>query len=141
MNPHFGTYIYVPKCILLIENLLKVKLPFEPSIPAQEAAIGSLEDSKYLKKILDSNQVGIDYLSSEFVKIKVPFIKSCANFITIIFDSQDVASKFLKLMLKSGIILRGLSNFGLPNCVRVTIGTIEENKIFIKKLKEVYREL
>ena len=125
----------------LIENLLKVKLPFEPSIPAQEAAIGSLEDSKYLKKILDSNQLGMDYLSSEFVKIKVPFIKSCANFITIIFDSQDVASKFLKLMLKSGIILRGLSNFGLPNCVRVTIGTIEENKIFIKKLKEVYHEL
>ena len=52
-----------------------------------------------------------------------------------------MARKFLKLMLKSGIILRGLSNFGLPNCVRVTVGTIEENKIFIKKLKEVYREL
>jgi len=125
----------------LIENLLKVKLPFEPSIPAQEAAIGALKDNKYLKQILDFNELGMHYLSTEFDKMNISFINSCANFITIKFANKKIALKFLDLMLRNGVILRGLSNFGLPNCVRVTVGTMEENKTFIKKLKKIYNEL
>ena len=40
-------------------------------------------------------------------------------------------------MLKEGVILRGLKNFGLNNCIRITIGTMDENKIFIEKTKKI----
>ena len=125
----------------LIENLLKVKLPFEPSIPAQEAAIGALEDSKFLQKVLDNNKLGMKFYLQELNELNISFIPSSANFITLKFENEKKAVFFLNKMLENGIILRGLKNFGLSDCIRVTIGTMEENKIFINKLKTFINEL
>jgi len=121
----------------LIDNLMKVKLPFEPSVPAQIAALASLKDVGYLKKTLNENTKGVKYLSEEFDKLNMKFIPTVTNFITIIFENKLIANKFLNIMLKNGIILRGLSSFGLPHCVRVTVGTIDENKIFVKILNKI----
>ena len=125
----------------LIENLLKVKLPFEPSIPAQQAALGSLNDDMHLQKTLKVTKEGMNYFSNQFKKINFEYIPSSANFITIIFKSNDKASKFVELMMKNGVILRGLKSFGLPNCVRVTIGTMDENKYFIEKIHSLKNEI
>ena len=58
----------------------------------------------------------------------------------ILFDDEKVAKQFTDEMLKNGVILRGLKGFGLPHCVRVTIGTIEENKYFIQILNKIMRK-
>ena len=64
------------------------------------------------------------------------YIDTSANFITLIFDNFKKASYFTSFMLENGIILRSLKGFGLDNCVRISIGTINEIKMFIKILKK-----
>ena len=62
------------------------------------------------------------------------YIHSAANFITLVFEEYPEAETFCRTMLHSGVILRHLAGFGLPECVRVTIGTEEENNYFIEQL-------
>ena len=119
----------------LISNLLKVKLPFEPSSPAQLAALESLDDSEHLKKSIEINLAGIKYLTNKFDLIGIKYIPTAANFITLVFNSGRKADVFVKFMLKNGIILRHLKGFGLKNCVRITVGTMSEMKYFIKILR------
>ena len=125
----------------LIDNLLKVKLPFEPSIPAQEAALGAIFDVDHLYKTLELNLQGMKFLIKYFKKLNISYIPSIANFITINFNNQLQAENFIKLNLENGIILRGLKSFGLPSSVRISIGTMEENKIFINNLKNIINEI
>ncbi len=118
----------------LISNLLKVKLPFEPSIPAQIAALAALNDKEYLDKTLQENKDGMNYLIAKIKKYKIELIPSAANFITIIFKNNILASKFLEDMLNNGIILRGLKSFGMPSGVRISIGSKSENEYFAEVL-------
>ena len=121
----------------LISNLMKVKLPFEPSIPAQVAAIAALNDIDHLKATLNENKRQMLRIEKVFKKLNLPYISSSANFITLIFDNQSQAEIFTQQFLKSGIILRHLKAFGLPNCVRVTIGKDSEMGVFINKLDSI----
>ena len=125
----------------LIENLLKVKLPFEPSIPAQAAALGALKDSDHLRNTLKNNKLGMDYIVKNIEVLGFTCIPSVTNFVTINFNNDNRASNFVKLMLENGVILRGLNSFGLPSCVRVSIGSIEENKFFVEKINHIINEL
>ena len=65
------------------------------------------------------------------------YIPSITNFLTLKFNSSNKAEKFCDNLLKKGIILRNLSSFGLPECVRVTIGLPNENKSLINCIKEL----
>ena len=123
----------------LIANLMKVKLPFEPSVPAQIAALEAIGDSEYLKYSLSENLNGIKYLLKEFNKLNLQTIPTVTNFITLIFKNKTSANQFLDKMLEKGVILRGLESFGLPHCVRVTVGTMNENKYFIKMLNNIIK--
>jgi len=124
----------------LIDNLMKVKLPFEPSLPGQAAALAALQDEKHVEESLKENIEGMNFLKKEFKFLKLKSIPSVANFITLIFNSEKIADDFLKKVLSNGVILRGLKGFGLPNCVRVTVGTINENKYFIEILKNLRKK-
>ena len=58
------------------------------------------------------------------------------NFVTLIFNDKKESLKFTDFMLKNGIIVRHLESFGIPECVRVTIGTEIENQKYVEKLKK-----
>ena len=122
---------------ILIGNLLKVKLPFEPSYPAQVAALTALDDLEYLAKALKINSQGMKYVCSELKKLNYNFIKSAANFITIILNTPLEAEILCGELLKKGVIVRHLKGFGWPECVRVSIGIPDENKFFIENLKTI----
>ena len=115
---------------------MKVKLPFEPSSVSQEAAIAALDDIKHLHETINLNNQEMSSLILELNYMKINFIPSAGNFITMIFDSRSNVINLVEYLLKNGIIVRDLVGFGLPECIRVTIGNKEENKIFINKLKE-----
>ena len=118
----------------LIDNLLKVKLPFEPSWPAQIAATAALEDYSYIKKTVEFCHRGMKQLEIVFKEKSIP---SAANFLTLVFNSIEEADSFNNAMLHKGIILRHLSGWGLPECVRVTIGSEEENEFLIECLSKI----
>ena len=121
----------------LIKNLLKVKLPFEPSWPAQIAAIAALDDKAYIQKTIEICKQGKRKMETIFNEIDLEYIPSAANFLTLVFKSEKEAVTFTNSMLHKGVILRHLAGWGLPDCVRVTIGTDWENDYFINCLLEI----
>jgi histidinol-phosphate aminotransferase len=114
----------------LIANLIKVKLPFEPSSPAQAAALAAIDDEDFLSESLEIVRLGkqrlYDFLNNQQVK----YVKSVANSVMIIFDTEHQAIEYTEMMLRNGVVLRRLPAFGLPNCVRITIGLPDEMSHF-----------
>jgi histidinol-phosphate aminotransferase len=123
----------------LIANLMKVKLPFEPSSLAQAAAIGALNDEEFLLRTLEVNENGLLYLQSALVALGVRVVPSVANFLLLEFETISAANMICMNLLQRGVIVRPLSAFGLPHCIRVSTGTMEENMIFIETLESILK--
>ncbi|MFB0516055.1 MAG: histidinol-phosphate transaminase [Candidatus Neomarinimicrobiota bacterium] len=121
----------------LIGNLLKVKLTFEPSRPAQAAALAALEDREYLERSLNNNQAGRAYLLEAFQRLGLETIPSATNFLTLKLPSDAAATSLTEQLLHRGVIVRHLLSFGWPALIRVTIGLPEENAFFVEQLGEV----
>ena len=125
----------------LIENLNKVKLPFEPSWPAQIAATVALDDSAHIENTITSCREGMENMEMVFKELGLDYIPSAANFLTLVFDNEEEAASFCDTMLHKGIILRHLAGWGLPDCVRVTIGKESENEYLVSCLSEILSEV
>ena len=121
----------------LINNLLKVKVPFEPSSLAQVAGLAALDDDEFLSRTLELNEKGMKYIKEELELLKVRCIPSIANFITTIWESETKATNLTNDLLEKGVIVRQLTAFGWPNYIRISIGLEEENHRFIESLKEI----
>ncbi len=121
----------------LIQALWKVKLPFEPSAPAQAAALASLDDTDHLMGSLQLNQVGKVYLGRELRRLRVQFYESYTNFLMMIFESEQRVDQLFQELQARGVITRPLQQAGLPHCLRVTVGLPEENRRFIEALEEI----
>ena len=121
----------------LITNLMKVKLPFEVSVTAHAAALAALQDEDYVRRSIAVNSAGKQQFEKAFQAMGFPYIESVTNFITLIFNSSEQASNFTQALLHEGVIVRHLVAFGVPDCVRITIGNEEENAFFLEKLELV----
>jgi histidinol-phosphate aminotransferase len=122
----------------LIRNLLKVKLPFEPSTPAEAAGIGALADKEFLHRSLEMNARGLRSLVEGVEDIGLPVVRSDANFVMVPLRSAEEAKRIFEDLLAQGIVVRPLGAFGLPNCVRISTGTDEDNHLAIEALRKTY---
>ena len=121
----------------LINNLMKVKEPFEPSLIAMVAGIAAMGDKDFLHKTLMLNRVGYEFLESNLSKLNIITIPSVTNFITTVWESQKKANYITDALLQKGIIVRNLSPFGCANCIRISIGTEEQNNRLISELESI----
>jgi len=104
---------------------------------AQVAAIAALEDDIHLKRTFNLNLEGKHYLYEELDKLDIKYIRSEANFILIdVIDGLKVSDK----LLREGIIVRYMGK-QLHRYIRVTIGSMSDNELFIEKLKKVIGEI
>jgi histidinol-phosphate aminotransferase len=126
---------------LLIRNLMKVKLPFEPSTLAQAAGIAALGDEAFLQQSIALNSRGLQFLTQELTAMGMSVVPSHANFLMIVLDSADEVTHIFTSLLREGVIVRPLEAFGLPQCLRVSIGTEEENVFFLEKLRKVVKRV
>ncbi len=115
----------------IVTEMNRVRQPFNTNFLAQVAAMSALDDDEHLKKSREVNRAGKDFLYRELEKRKISYIPSEANFILI--EVEDGA-RAASALLKKGIIVRDMSCYNLPNFIRVTIGTGEQNKKFIEEL-------
>jgi histidinol-phosphate aminotransferase len=122
----------------LIRNLLKVKLPFEPSTPAQAAGIAALGDKEFLHRSLELNARGIRFLSAELREMGVTVVPSEANFVMTVLESEREADAVFEGMLSQGVVVRPLRAFGLPQCVRISTGTDKDNQLCIDAWRNSY---
>ncbi|MCD5397376.1 histidinol-phosphate transaminase [candidate division NPL-UPA2 bacterium] len=119
----------------LIKDMNRVRQPFNTNSLAQVAALAALADQEHVEKSRKANREGKDFLYGELEKLKISYIPSQANFVLInVREEGKVVSG--KLMQK-GIIVRPMGMYGLPHSIRVTVGTEEQNKVFIKALQMI----
>jgi len=118
----------------LIANLLKVKLPFEPSTLAQAAGIGALADKEFLHRSLELNTRGIRFLTESLRAKGFEVPPSDANFVMAVFPDEQEARRITDQLLRKGIIVRHLTAFGLPQAIRISTGTDEENQLLVDAL-------
>lgn len=111
----------------LIANLLKVKLPFEPSSVAQAAGIAALDDREFLHRSLELNAAGLRLFTSAFTELGLPAVASHANFVMLPMASPQQAERIAAALLRHGTIVRPLAAFGLPSCLRVSTGSMDAN--------------
>ena len=121
----------------LIANLLKVKLPFEPSTVAQAAGVAALADKEFLHRSLELNARGLQLLTRSFGELGITVVPSEANFVMLTLASAEQASQLTRELLMQGIIVRPLGSFGLPNCVRVSTGTDEDNQRCVEAMSKL----
>ncbi len=122
----------------LISLMQRVRQPFNVNAPAQWAALAALDDAEHIRRSLDVNRHGLDYLQKEFTRLALEFVPSQANFILVrVGRGQEVFQQ----LLKQGIIVRPTAGYRFPEHVRVTVGTLEENRKFIQALEKVSRAI
>ncbi|TAK56060.1 MAG: histidinol-phosphate transaminase [Bacteroidetes bacterium] len=121
----------------LITNLLKVKLPFEPSTLAQAAGIGALRDKEFLHKSLEINSRGLEFLTHSLKELGLHIVPSEANFIMAVLDNEEEVNYIFEQLLRRGVVIRPLKAFGLPHCIRITVGLDEENRILVDALSKI----
>jgi len=122
----------------LINLMQRVRQPFNVNAPAQWAALAALDDAEHVKRSLDANRRGLEFLQKEFTRLGLEFVPSQANFILVrVGKGQEVFQQ----LLKQGVIVRPTAGYRFPEHVRVTIGTMEENRKFIDALEKVIRAI
>jgi len=120
----------------LIANLLKVKLPFEPSTQAQAAGIGALADKAFLHRSLELNARGVRSLTDSLGEMGLTVVPSEANFVMVAFADAGHAARVVEDLLTQGVIVRPLAAFGLPYGVRISTGTDEDNALCVSAMRK-----
>ena len=119
----------------IAEVLNRVRSPFNVNLPAQAAAAAAIADTDHVARTVALNAQGRNYFNSEFEKMGLEYVPSEGNFV-LVDVSRDSREVFEALQHK-GVIVRAAYGMGLPNHIRVTTGTMEQNERFITALKEV----
>ena len=120
----------------LIESLDRQILP-----PSEIIIIDSSDEIGTQNFFENNNLNEMLRMKKIFKDLNLDFIPSTANFITLIFNNESEAFSFSNRFLKDGIILRHLKSFGLPECVRVTLGNKNEMDCFIEKLEFILEKI
>src|SRR5206468_8594295 len=120
----------------VIDVLHRTRQPFNVNSIAQAGALAALEDDAHLRETKRVIDEGRAWLQEQFAEMKLPFVPGVANFVMV--NVGDGCAVFEKL-LRRKIIVRPLKGYGLPEWVRISVGTMEQNKRLIAALKEVIR--
>ena len=127
-----GYAVADPDCILLLN---RIRQPFNVNALAQVAALAALQDESHILECLRMIEAGRHFLYDEFTGMGLRYTPSRANFILV--DVGRSATDVFNWLLKEGVIVRPMTSFGMESCLRVTVGTPEENRRFVKALKKV----
>jgi histidinol-phosphate aminotransferase len=117
--------------------LKKTRLAFEPGSLGQAAALASFADTEFLSRSVEIVEKGKQDLYNFFDELNINYARSAANFVMIELDDEETASYVTQKMLEQGVILRHIKGFGLPKCIRITVGLPEEMEHFKSTFQQV----
>ena len=122
----------------LVETLNRVRQPFNCSLVGQAAARAALKDTAHVAESQASNTAGKAFLYAAFDDLGLRYTETEGNFIML--HVEQLGTDIADALLQKGIIVRPIAEYGYPNAVRVTIGTIKENKRLITALKHILKD-
>jgi histidinol-phosphate aminotransferase len=117
----------------LTDLLNRVRQPFNVNSLAQAAAVAALADSAFLERSYTLNMQGLELLQGAFERMGLAYVPSYGNFVLV--KVGDAAAVYERL-LRAGVIVRPVANYGLPEWLRVSIGLPQENEIFLAALEK-----
>jgi len=113
----------------------RVRPPFNVNSVALAAACAALDDDEHLQRSVQMNADGLVQLTAGFDSMGLGYIPSVGNFISV--DVGRPAAPLYDALLHEAVIVRPVANYGMPNHLRVTVGTGEENARFLSALQKV----
>ena len=126
----------------IIDALNMVKPPFNVNKIAQLCAIESLKDSKFIRKSVKHNLFWSNKIKKSLERFNIFCNKVSANFLLLNFNKcRLTANSVEKKLLEKGLILRETKTYGIRNCLRLTIGNNSENKLFLKSINRIFKNV
>jgi histidinol-phosphate aminotransferase len=119
-----------------ISYFSRMRTVFSVTHVAEAAALAAIEDEPHIRKTLENNAAGVEYLSSKLGEMGLRVVPTWANFLYV--EVGEDAAALGKRMQDEGIIIRPLTgNWGAPQAIRITVGTPEQNRRCAATLKKV----
>ena len=122
----------------IVDALNRVRNPFNVNTPAMKAGIAAIEDTAHVQNSVAHNARWLAWLTEEIGRLGLKVTPSVANFVLIHFPESKgrTAADADAFLTKRGLILRRVSGYGLPNALRLTVGTEEANHLVVAALKD-----
>jgi histidinol-phosphate aminotransferase len=121
----------------ITDLLNRIRQPFNVNSLAQAAAIAALRDDAFVASSARLNADGYRQLTKAFDAMGLEYVPSLGNFVLVrVGDDLGAGARINLALLKQGVIVRPVGNYGLPQWLRISIGLSQENEIFIAALKK-----
>jgi len=119
----------------LLEYFSKVRNAFSVSAVSEAAGLAAIRDEAHIRKTVENNAAGAAWLMPRLTELGLRTVPTSASFIY--FELDEDADAFAKRMLAEGVIVRSLVPWGIPNGIRVTVGTPEQNQVLVQSMRKV----
>jgi histidinol-phosphate aminotransferase len=121
----------------LTDLMNRIRQPFNVNSLAQAAAIAALNDKDFLEQGARNNAAGYQQFVEAFEQMGLEYVPSYGNFVLVKVGKDLAAGARVNLaLLKQGVIVRPVGNYGLPEWLRISIGLPQENAILISALQK-----
>jgi histidinol-phosphate aminotransferase len=116
----------------------RIRGPFNTALNQQLAGAAALHDHEHVRKAVEHNNTWLAWVTTEIRKTGLRVDDSVANFVLIHFPKagDKTAAAADRFLNQGGIILRPVVGYGLPDCLRMTIGTEEQNRLAVSLLQQ-----
>jgi histidinol-phosphate aminotransferase len=118
----------------LANVLQKTRQPFNANSLAQAGATAGLADDEHMRLTRELTTEGRHYFQTEFAEMALEFVPSHANFVLVRVGDGDAV---FQTLLKRGLIVRAMRSYKMPEWIRVSVGTMEQNRRFIAELRSL----
>lgn len=118
----------------LAEVLQKTRQPFNANGIAQAGALAGLADEEHMRRTRELTHEGRAFLEAAFAERGLEYVPSFANFVLVKVGDGD---RIFKALLQRGLIVRAMRSYKLPEWIRVSVGTMEQNRRFVAELDRV----
>ena len=126
---------YAP--LAIAEAIDRIRLPFNVSVPGLEAAVAALSDTAHQTASRELVETWRPRLTQAIKGFGFDVLPSVGNFILVMFPAEGRTAALANAHLEAkGIIVRGVGGYGLPNALRITIGTEDQNRAVLDALSE-----
>ena len=112
----------------IVDVMSRLRQPFNVNLPAQIAGIAALEDISHTDASRTNNDIWLPWLSAELTKLGLQPVPSVGNFVLVGFGSKERAVAANEWLMNDGLIPRLVAGYGLPEHLRITVGTEAEVK-------------
>lgn len=126
-------WAYGPAHVMDVLN--RIRGPFNVSLPAIAAGVASIQDTSFMDQALAHNTKWLGWLSDEISKLGLNVVPSVGNFVLVHFTKDKTAAMADAYLQDHGLVVRRMDGYGMPNALRMSVGTEEANHALVTALK------